>query len=117
MSTRWAGGCWLAMTILMTAPGCGGAGCDAIADAGERVACRVAKNTPLVGDPDALTESMSSIEAPTEHDLVALQLMVQHPSLLPILCPKMRTDSAADRCQRLEQRPHLSERARRPEPR
>ncbi len=95
---------------------CGDArtGCDAIAEPGPRVDCRLEELQPLAPDTGRLELALAQIQDSTEHDLVALRLMVQHPSLFPLLCPRMRTHSARQRCERLEERPHLSERARRP---
>ncbi len=89
--------------------------CGAVVEPGPRVECRLSELSPLVTDPGQLELALTELEDPTEHDLVALRLMVQSPSLFPLLCPRMKTPPARDRCQRLEERPHLSERARRPD--
>lgn|GEM_PF-6346327 len=90
-------------------------GCDGISDPNARVECRLDALRPIADDYGQLELRLAEIEDPAEHDLVALRLMVQTPSLLPILCPRIRTSAARERCERLQERPHLSERARRPD--
>ena len=99
----------------VAACGDGRTGCDAVQEPGPRVECRLERLQPLAQNSGKLELELSKIADPTEHDLVALRLMVQSPSLFPLLCPRMKTQSARQRCQRLEERPHLSERARRPD--
>ncbi len=91
------------------------AGCDAIVEPGPRVECRYEKLQTFAAQVGRLELELAKVDDPTEHDLVALRLMVQNPSLFPLLCPRMKTKSARQRCERLEERPHLSERARRPD--
>ena len=107
----------LAVAAVVATLGCGSgpATCDTVVEPAPRMECRLAALEALVDRPDDLALALARIEDPAEHDLVALRLMVQAPSLFPLLCPQMRTPSARDRCSRLETRPHLSERARRPE--
>ena len=99
----------------LAACGDGQTGCDAVPEPGPRVECRLERLQPLAQNTGRLELELAQITDPTEHDLVALRLMVQNPSLFPLLCPRMKTQSARQRCQRLEERPHLSERARRPD--
>ena len=101
--------------VLSTACGEQRAGCDAIIEPGPRVECRYQHLQSFTQNTGKLELELAKIEAPTEHDLVALRLMVQNPSLFPLVCPRMKTPSARERCARLEERPHLSERARRPD--
>lgn len=102
---------------MLSSFGCSGTtatGCDAIQEPTPRVECRIEALQPAVDDYPRLELELSNLQDDAEHDLVALRLMVQHPSLFPILCPRIRTSAARERCARLEERPHLSERAKRP---
>ena len=107
----------VSLALLTSTTGCNDkpAGCDGIADPNLRVNCRILSVEPLADDYGPLELRMSEIQDDAEHDMVALHLMVQHPSLFPILCPHIRTTAARERCERFQERPHLSERARRPE--
>ena len=98
-------------------PSCGNhrSGCDAILEPAPRVECRYERLQSFAQQTGRLELELAKVGDPTEHDLVALRLMVTNPSLFPLLCPRMKTASARQRCQRLEERPHLSERARRPD--
>lgn len=106
--------CGSILGVMVTACGEQRSGCDAILEPGPRVECRYERIQSFAQNTGRLELELAKIEAPTEHDLVALRLMVQNPSLFPLICPRMKTPSARERCARLEERPHLSERARRP---
>ena len=117
--SRFASRPHIALMVALLSPieGCARApvSCPEVVDPGERVQCRIDQMQPLLSDYGQLELRMSEIPDDAEHDLVALRLMVQQPSLFPILCPHIRTTAARERCERLQERPHLSERARRPD--
>ena len=62
---------------------------------------------PMLNNPKALEVELQKLSSPVEKDLVLLQLAVRQPKYARMLCKKIQTDNAKEKCQQIIGRPHL----------
>jgi hypothetical protein len=83
--------------------------CAGISDDGAREDCRLQAALTLADDPDALRASLAAVPDDGARDLLRVRLVVQDPARLSWLCEDVRHGPSRDWCDRVVDRPHLSE--------
>ncbi|MAA79780.1 MAG: hypothetical protein CL916_11020 [Deltaproteobacteria bacterium] len=64
--------------------------------------------TPLLGNWNEFDAQLNNISDPIKKEILLIQLAVQNPQYSKILCTKVQTYGAKEKCQKVIERPHLS---------
>ncbi|MEC7984999.1 MAG: hypothetical protein VX278_07540 [Myxococcota bacterium] len=76
------------------------------------ISCTPAEPTPesivpLLEDSTALEQELQKITDPNQKDLLLLRTAVQSPKHAQMLCKKIQTPNAKEKCKQIVGRPHL----------
>ena len=64
--------------------------------------------TPLLGNWDEFDAQLNQVSDPMTRDVLLIQLAVQNLQYSNILCQKVETHGAKEKCQKVIERPHLT---------
>lgn len=99
------------MVLLIVALACGTrapgmAGCASLPEGKEREECHFTEAKALVPNPDALDAALAPLD-PLARDLLLVRLAMDTPDQSAVLCGRVMSPVAKQRCEQILGRPHL----------
>ena len=88
--------------------------CARLDDATAREQCRYDFAVPMLDDAAAFDAALASVDDPSSRDLLLRRLAITAPTRAGLLCEKVQTAPAVEKCRQVLGRPHLQSTPREP---